>query len=154
MPLTNGFKKKGGIMDSLENFLTTFNQLDKKNLSLLETIYHPDIRFIDPAHSLQGLPALKQYFFSLYENVRSIRFAFDTPMQSDSQAFVTWTLHMHHPRLAKGRPVAVKGCSCLTFASDGRVIRHRDYFDLGAMIYEHLPLVGGIIKTIKKRLGS
>jgi hypothetical protein len=149
-----GDEKKGGIMNPLDTFLNTFNQLDKNNLSLLETIYHPDIRFIDPAHSLEGLPALKQYFFSLYENVRSIRFAFDTPMQSGSQAFVTWTLHMNHPRLAKGRPVAMQGCSCLTFASDGRVIRHRDYFDLGAMIYEHLPLVGGIIKTIKKRLGS
>jgi hypothetical protein len=48
-------------------------------------------------------------------------------MQSGTQAFVTWTLHMNHPRLSKGRPIAVEGCSCLTFASDGRiVIREND----------------------------
>ena len=141
-------------MDPLDNFLTTFNRLDRNNLSLLDNIYHPDICFIDPAHTLDGLPALKQYFASLYENVRSIRFAFDAPMQSGRRAVVTWTLHMTHPRLAKGRPVAVQGCSCLTFAPDDRVTGHRDYFDLGAMIYEHLPLVGGLIRTVKKRLGS
>lgn len=139
-------------MESLNTFLTTFNQLDKTRLDLLDTLYHPDILFTDPAHTLDGLPALKQYFASLYDNVRFVRFIFDTQMQSGDQAFVTWTMEMSHPRLAKGRPVAVNGCSHLVFASDGRVIRHRDYFDLGAMIYEHLPLLGGLITTIKKRL--
>jgi hypothetical protein len=141
-------------MDPLDTFLTTFNRLDKHNLSLLETMYHPDICFEDPAHSLNGLPALKDYFASLYENVRSIGFTFISRMQSGDQAFVTWTMQMSHPRLAKGRPVSIKGCSCLTFSPDGRVIGHRDFFDLGAMIYEHLPLLGGLIRTVKKRLGS
>lgn len=139
-------------MESLNTFLTTFNQLDKTRLDLLDTLYHPDIRFTDPAHTVDGLPALKQYFASMYDNVRFVRFTFDTRMQSGDQAFVTWTMEMSHPRLAKGRPVTVNGCSHLVFASDGRVIRHRDYFDLGAMIYEHLPLLGGLITTIKKRL--
>jgi hypothetical protein len=141
-------------MDPLHTFLTTFNQLDKTSLNLLDSIYHPDIRFTDPAHTLEGLPALKRYFRSLYGNVRFVRFDFGTRMQSEDQAFVTWTMEMSHPRLAKGRTVAVEGCSVLTFASDGRVTIHRDYFDLGAMIYEHLPLAGGLIRTVKKRLGA
>ncbi len=141
-------------MEHLDTFLDTFNQLDKTSLNLLDTLYHSEICFIDPAHTLEGLPALKRYFTSLYDNVRSIRFAFDARMQSGNQAFVTWTMEISHPRLAKGQPVTVDGCSHLTFAPDGRVIRHRDYFDLGAMIYEHLPLMGGLIRTVKKRLGS
>ncbi len=140
-------------MNHLDTFLDTFNQLDKTSLNLLDTLYHSDICFIDPAHTLNGLPALKCYFTSLYKNVRSIRFAFDARMQSGGQAFVTWTMEISHPRLAKGKPVAVDGCSHLTFARDGRVIRHRDYFDLGAMIYEHLPLMGGLIRTVKTRIG-
>ncbi len=65
-------------MDLLDTFLDSFNRLDSASLNLLETIYHPDICFTDPAHTLEGLPALEQYFASLYENVRSIRFIFDT----------------------------------------------------------------------------
>jgi hypothetical protein len=141
-------------MDPLDTFLDSFNRLDSTRLDLLDTIYHPDICFTDPAHSLEGLPALKQYFASLYENVRSVRFTFDTRMKSGDQAFVTWTMELSHPRLAKGRTVRVDGCSHLTFAPDSRVTVHRDYFDLGAMVYEHLPVVGGLIQTVKKRLGS
>jgi len=141
-------------MDTLNTFLTIFNQLDKTSLNRLDTIYHPDICFTDPAHTLEGLPALKDYFAALYENVRSIRFIFDARMMTGNQAFVTWTMALSHPRLAGGRTVSVDGCSHLTFGSDGRVTVHRDYFDLGAMVYEHLPVVGGLIRTVKKRLGS
>lgn len=141
-------------MDRLDTFLESFNRLDSTRLDLLDKIYHPDICFTDPAHTLEGLPALKQYFASLYENVRSVRFIFDTRMMSGDKAFVTWTMKLSHPRLSKGRTISVDGCSHLGFAPDGRVMFHRDYFDLGAMIYEHLPVVGGLIRTAKKRLGT
>ncbi|MFN2356691.1 MAG: nuclear transport factor 2 family protein [Desulfotignum sp.] len=141
-------------MEPLQQFIKTFNRLDKNNLALLDQIYHHEIHFEDPAHTLDGIDSLKQYFSVLYENIQSIHFDFNTHLQSGSQAFMTWTMHYSHPRLAKGRPITVDGCSCLFFAPDGRVIDHRDYFDLGAMVYEHIPVLGNIIQTIKKRLGS
>jgi len=141
-------------MEPIRKFMETYNQLDKTNLALLDTIYHPRIHFADPAHSLDGLNSLKLYFTALYENVRSIRFEFHAHLENSSQAFLTWTMHFSHARLAKGRSIAVSGCSRLEFAAEGKVIYHRDYFDLGAMLYEHIPLLGGIIKTIKQRLGS
>jgi hypothetical protein len=90
----------------------------------------------------------------MYENVRSIRFDFHDRLENSSQAFLTWTMHFSHPRLAKGRSIAVSGCSQLAFAPDGKVIHHRDYFDLGEMVYEHVPVLGSLVKTIKKRLGA
>ncbi|HDY7901818.1 TPA: nuclear transport factor 2 family protein, partial [Vibrio vulnificus] len=53
----------------------------------------------------------------------------------------------------KGACVEVKGVSHLKFEA-GKVIYHRDYFDLGEMLYENLPLLGGIIRAIKQRLGQ
>jgi hypothetical protein len=44
--------------------------------------------------------------------------------------------------------------SYLQFDKAGKVRYHRDYFDLGAMLYEHLPLLGSLVKTIKRRLGT
>lgn len=140
-------------MEPLDKFMETYNQLDKTNLALLDTIYHPEIQFSDPAHSLEGIISLKQYFTALYQNVRSIHFTFHTHLETDGQAFLTWTMHFSHPRLAKGRSIAVSGCSRLEFAADGKVRYHRDYFDLGAMVYEHVPVLGSLVKTIKKRLG-
>jgi len=36
---------------------------------------------------------------------------------------------------------------------DNRVIRHHDLFDAGAMLYEHLPVMGWAIHKVKERLG-
>ncbi|MCA1793719.1 MAG: nuclear transport factor 2 family protein [Desulfobacteraceae bacterium] len=102
-------------MEPLQQFIKTFNRLDKNNLALLDQIYHHEIHFEDPAHTLDGIDSLKQYFSVLYENIQSIHFDFNTHLQSGSQAFMTWTMHYSHPRLAKGRPITVDGCSCLFF---------------------------------------
>ncbi|MEL7287824.1 MAG: nuclear transport factor 2 family protein, partial [Pseudomonadota bacterium] len=64
-----------------------------------------------------------------------------------------WTMDLQHPKLQKGAPISVNGVSHLKFR-DGQVIYHRDYFDLGEMLYENLPLLGSVVRTIKQRLGQ
>ena len=55
-----------------------------------------------------------------------------------------------HKRLNSAQPIQVQGHSLLKMADD-KVIYHRDYVDLGAMLYEHIPLLGKVIRTIKAR---
>ena len=73
--------------------------------------------------------------------------------QVNDNGFLTWTMTLEHPKLQKGKTICVNGVSHLKFR-DGQVIYHRDYFDLGEMLYENLPLLGSVIKAIKQRLGS
>lgn len=141
-------------MTPLETFKAAFQQLDKDHLELLDRMYAEDIKFIDPAHSLTGLDEVKNYFSKLYQNVDSITFVFDNELVSEHQATLEWTMNFTHPRLANNRKITVSGCSWLKFSEDGKVIYHRDFFDLGAMLYEHIPLLGRIINKIRQGLGS
>ncbi|MFO7576669.1 MAG: nuclear transport factor 2 family protein [Pelovirga sp.] len=136
---------------SLDNFLSTYQRLGRDNLELLEQIYSADIQFVDPAHSVAGLPELKAYFVELYANVTEIRFEFHSQYRVGDQVFVEWWMSLRHPRLARGRLVRVPGISCLHFTASGLVDRHRDYFDLGALLYEQLPVLGGLVRAIKRR---
>ncbi|WP_302139658.1 nuclear transport factor 2 family protein [Halomonas alkalicola] len=136
----------------LEAFCAFFNKLDKSCTKDLYEFYTPDVLFIDPLHRIEGARALERYFATLYENVTACRFDFHERQRSGDQAFATWTMHLTHPRLDGGREIRVSGCSHLTFAADGRVARHQDYFDAGAMLYERLPLLGGAIRLVKRRL--
>ena len=43
------------------------------------------------------------------------------------------------------------GASHLRLA-DNRIAYQRDYYDLGAMLYEHIPLLGGAVRAVKARL--
>ncbi|GAA4898524.1 nuclear transport factor 2 family protein [Ferrimonas pelagia] len=139
--------------DLMTRFIEIYQQLDRDNLALLAQIYHPLIRFEDPAHRIEGLPALERYFAQLYAEILSCRFEIHQQMSDDDQAFVQWTMHFAHPRLAQGRMRTVAGITRLTFA-DGLIISHRDYFDLGEMLYEAVPLLGSAVRFVKARLGQ
>ncbi|MCZ4371026.1 nuclear transport factor 2 family protein [Vibrio diazotrophicus] len=130
-----------------------YQQLNKDNLHLLPEVYHKHVVFEDAAHRIEGLEALQSYFANLYENVERCEFSIAEQHQSNDNGFITWTMHLQHPKLSGGNPIDVNGMSHLKFA-DGKVISHRDYFDLGEMLYEHIPLLGGIIRSIKRRLGQ
>jgi hypothetical protein len=136
---------------ALERFFHAYQRLNRDNLDLLGEIYSEDIRFSDPAHSLNGLPALREYFAELYANVEHITFDFSSPRVCNDQVFVQWVMRLSHPRLNRGKVFEVPGISCLHFADDGRVDEHRDYFDLGALLYEQLPLLGTLVRAVKRR---
>ncbi|MDT8894811.1 nuclear transport factor 2 family protein [Halomonas sp. I1] len=140
----------------LAEFCDVFHKLDKHCTNKLYKAYTDDIEFRDPLHRITGITALQQYFSALYENVTECRFTFHEGQRLGDDAFLVWTMSLKHPRLAGGKRIDVEGCSRLVFADDasGRVCRHRDYFDVGELLYEHLPLLGPTIRLIKRRAGD
>ncbi|SFU91691.1 nuclear transport factor 2 family protein [Halomonas korlensis] len=139
----------------LQAFCAFFNNLDKSCTENLDKVYTEDVAFDDPIHHFDGITSLEAYYRSLYDNVTSCHFDFHQSQRQGDDAFVTWTMQLVHPRLDGGKPVEVDGCSHLRFAADGsgRVAQHRDYFDVGALLYERLPVLGRVVKGIKQRLG-
>ena len=140
------------MSDFLPRFAERFAALDADGLDRRAELYSEDIRFRDPLHTVQGLPALRDYFAALYANVRELRFDFHGfEPSADGTGYLRWTLRYRHPRLRGGAPIEVEGCSYLRW-SQGRVYLHRDYFDAGALLYEHLPVLGTLIGWLKRRL--
>ena len=132
----------------LAQFVNIYQQLSTDNLALLHDIYAEDITFIDPMHHIQGFEKLEQYFASLYTNLTSCEFHIEDVFYQDSSAAIYWTMRYCHPKLNKGKPVTVQGHSKLS-GRGNKVVYHRDYLDLGAMIYENIPVVGGVVRFIK-----
>jgi len=140
--------------EPLTRFIDLYQQLDRQQLHRLPEVYAEQVTFIDPAHRIDGLAALTHYFAALYQRLGYCRFAIGSQQQQGKHAWLGWTMTFSHPRLRGGEPVTVEGATCLEFDEAGKVCLHRDYFDLGAMLYEQLPLLGPLVRTIKGRLGS
>ncbi|MFT0521316.1 nuclear transport factor 2 family protein [Pseudomonas faucium] len=135
----------------LQRFVERFATLDTHNLEVLGDLYSADVAFRDPLHQIDGLPALRAYFAQLYANVSEVQYHFEgTDELEPGHGYIRWTLHYRHPRLAGGRRISLQGCSHLRWHE--RVYFHQDYFDAGALLYEHLPLMGGAIRWLKGRL--
>ncbi|MDD2133680.1 nuclear transport factor 2 family protein [Pseudomonas kurunegalensis] len=135
----------------LQYFAERFATLDSHNLDLLNDLYSEDVAFRDPLHQLTGLRALRAYFAQLYAKVPDVHYRFEGIDELEpGHGYIRWTLHYRHPQLARGQLISLQGCSHLRWQE--RVHFHQDYFDAGALLYEHVPVMGSVIRWLKGRL--
>lgn len=140
--------KKGG--DVYEQFRFLYQQ-DHLNATQLAAIYAPEVTFRDPVHTLHGLPALTAYFAGLGKNLNTCRFEFVDELVTPQQVHITWNMRFSHRSIAGGREQCLRGMTLIRI-SDNRIVYHEDCYDVGAMLYEHLPLLGRAVQAIKARL--
>lgn len=136
----------------VDEFVQFYESLGAQSTVDLTPVYADNVEFIDPVHRMQGLPALDHYFNELMTNVASLEFRITEKDVSEEQAFLQWIMSYQHPKLAGGQAIDVAGISHIRF--DEKIFYHRDYYDLGEMLYEHIPLYGWITRRLKARLAG
>ena len=135
----------------VDEFKERFKNLLVTDLSRLDEIYHNDVVFRDPVHEIRGLVGLEDYFYSLCIDLKECRFEFLDEVVDDHAAYIKWVMHFEHPKLGK-RIITVRGVSHLQVGD--KITFHEDCYDMGAMIYEQLPVIGGLTRWLKNRLTS
>ena len=148
--MTRPASHPAGAAPLLARFLQVYQELRHDTLQLLDEVYAQDIVFQDPLHRVEGLAELRRYFERMYQGVEEIRFDFGSVLQSGDEAMLTWTMHLRHRRLRPGEALELPGATHLRWA--GKVHYHRDYFDAGALLYERLPVLGGVVRAIRRRV--
>ncbi|MTD26713.1 nuclear transport factor 2 family protein [Erwinia sorbitola] len=136
---------------ALQQLVTFYQTLNSDRLSMLAQIYHTDICLSDPVGEHRGLAVVENYFASLLKNMRYCRFVVTLTREFETDALLLWRMEYAHPSLQRGADQTLEGSSYLQFR-DNKVAFQRDYYDMGAMLYEKLPLLGSAINLIKKRL--
>jgi len=141
------------MSDFLHDFARRFADLDAGNLHRLGELYADEVHFTDPLHEVIGLKALQDYFAALYANVEQLDFEFiGFDHVRDGEGYLRWVMSYRHPNLKRGQLISLEGCSLLRWNAEGKVERHRDFFDAGALLYEHVPLLGMLIRWLQRRL--
>jgi ketosteroid isomerase-like protein len=135
-------------LSRLDALLDWYRQLTPASLSRLPEFYTDDAFFKDPFHELQSREQLRHLYSEMFRTLEQPRFEILNTVREGHQAFLIWdmTFSVH------GRPMHIHGSSHLVFAEDGRVSAHHDYWDAAEEIYEKLPALGWLIRTIKKRI--
>ncbi|RUO79251.1 nuclear transport factor 2 family protein [Pseudidiomarina taiwanensis] len=128
-----------------------YQDFSMASLASLPAIYAAEVEFVDPVHVTHGLDNLHSYFANTMQNVTHCTFTFSQITESDDGAFLVWEMVFKHPKMKGGKAISVPGVSQLKY-QDGKVSWQRDYYDMGAMIYENIPVIGKVVKSIKQRL--
>lgn len=133
----------------LQQVIRFFEQIDVSNVSQLEQIYTPEAFFKDPFNEVQGIAAIIRIFRHMFDQVDSPRFIVTHSMLSGDQAFLTWDFLFRMKRFSADEQ-CIRGATHVRFAPDGRICFHRDYWDAAEELYEKLPVLGSLMRTLKR----
>lgn len=137
-----------------ENLATFFETLSPQSVAQLHTIYDAQARFKDPFNEVQGLPEIERIFQHMYVALDQPHFVVTGQVVDGAQAFLTWEFRFRFKRFDTTTMQAVRGASHVVFNEQGLVTMHRDYWDAAEELYEKLPVVGGVMRWLKKRANT
>ncbi len=139
---------------AIENIVMFFETLTPQSVSRLGEFYTDDAWFKDPFNEVRGLTEVQRVFRHMYVVLQEPRFVITSRVVDGDQCFLTWNFHFRFRKFSPGVAQTVRGASHLKLCADGRIRFHRDYWDAAEELYEKLPVVGGLMRWLKKRANS
>jgi hypothetical protein len=128
-----------------------FEGIGPQDVGRIGEVYAPGAWFKDPFNEVSGVAAIERIFAHMFEQVDAPRFVVrDTVAQGDA-ALLVWDFEFAFRRPLPAGPRCIRGCSHLKFDAQGRVAYHRDYWDAAEELYEKLPMLGGLMRFLRRR---
>lgn len=123
-----------------------YRQLSPDTLPEIRHYYREDARFRDPFNRLDRRDAVEALFARMFRTLDNPVFRFTGAVEQGQQAFLLWTFEFR----LRGRNWCIEGSTHLEFDAHGQVILHRDYWDAAEELYEKLPVIGFLLRQLKK----
>lgn len=128
-----------------------FETLTPQSLEELPRHYAADCHFRDPFNDVRGRDAVAAIFRHMFAALEGPRFVVRERVAEGPRVLLTWDFEF---RFRSFRPDVVQrihGASLITFDGAGLVAVHRDYWDAAEELYEKLPVVGALMRLLKRK---
>lgn len=139
---------------ALKRVVYFFEHLQAADVAHLAYIYTADAFFKDPFNEVQGVSEIARIFTHMFDALDAPRFVITQQVQQGAQCFVTWDFLFAMPRLNGGQTITIRGASHIVLCEEQdrwRVAVHRDYWDAAEELYEKLPVLGSLMRWLKRR---
>ena len=140
--------------EAVTRVVALFETLTPTSVATLPAFYAADARFKDPFNDVRGIAAITAIFAHMFEALEGPHFVVRERIVQGQQCFLTWEFRFRFRRFKQGEEQVILGGSHLVFDDTGLVTLHRDYWDAAEELYEKLPVVGGVMRWLKKRANS
>ena len=130
----------------ISDFIKLISTFDSDSLRDLPKIYSPTIEFEDPINTVQGLDNLYLMFEDLLKVFSEIEIQVKETSSTDHTAFVRWLMTYRFRK----KKYSIDGVTHLKFDSSGLICKHKDYWDASFPLYGTFPLLGSLMRGIKK----
>ncbi|TAG79135.1 MAG: nuclear transport factor 2 family protein [Burkholderiales bacterium] len=141
------------MSNRLQRVATFYETLTEATLGELRALYAREAYFKDPFNEVRDVEAIHMIFTHMFVSLHDPRFVIQSQIEQADEAFLTWEFRFRIKRFKPETTQVIRGASHLRFDAEDRVCFHRDYWDAAEELYEKLPVVGALMRYLKKRVG-
>jgi len=120
----------------------------------VEQVYAREAWLYDTLVLHHGIKEIKPYFIKTAERAAGVRVEVLDILRSGHDFYLKWSMDIDWSSFKKGKTTRSYGMSHLRFNDTGQVIMHYDFWDSTNGFFEHLPLIGSVIRWIKRKVAA
>ncbi len=137
---------------ALARIVAFFEHITPSDVARIGEIYAADAYFRDPFNEVRGTDAIARLYTHMFEQLDDCRFVITETVAAGESAFLIWDFTFRIRRWRPRRVLAIHGTSHIKLTADGKVGYHRDYWDAAEELYAKLPLIGPVLRFLRRSL--
>jgi steroid Delta-isomerase len=151
-PAMPSIERQHGADDALGRVIAFFEHMSAADLPRLGEIYAANAYFRDPFNEVRGLAAIARIYGAMFAALADCRFRIVDTVADARGVLLTWDFTFRIRRWKPDVVQTIHGATHLKLDASGRIAYHRDYWDAADELYAKLPVIGGLMRYLKRRL--
>ena len=131
-----------------------FTRLSPERIARLGEIYAADARFVDPFNDVRGLAEIQEVFRHMYRTLDTPCFDVRECIEQGEHCVLLWDFSFRFRTTRKGATQSLPGATHLKLDASGLILLHTDYWDPAQGIYEKLPVLGILMRALRRHAAS
>jgi hypothetical protein len=132
-------------MNCIENYCEFFSSLTSDfDDELFEQYFASDSLFQDPFQHVQGRKKIIAVFRHMFKTLENPRFVIKESLLNENSGYIRWEFFYNSK--------SFEGMSHVVFDENALVTSHIDYWDAASNVYEHIPILGSLLRLIKTKI--
>ena len=148
--LEEGSEEERRAIERFQSLLSDFKAPDFSER--IPEVYADELFFNDTIKTLYGAEDLQAYLTETAEAIDKGTVEFLDVVTSNGNYYFRWQMTIRFKKLARGEEKRSVGMSHIRFDADGKVVLHQDFWDSTAGLFEHVPALGWMLRSVKSRL--
>jgi hypothetical protein len=149
-PLEEGSEAERQAIARFQSLLRDFKAPDFSER--IPEVYAEELFFNDTIKTLHGADELQEYLAETAEAIDKGTVEFLDVVTSNGNYYFRWEMTLRFKKLARGEDKRSVGMSHIRFDATGKVVLHQDFWDSTGGLFEHVPALGWMLRSVKSRL--
>jgi hypothetical protein len=138
--------------ETISTFTEFLSELGSKKTGVRAgQLYASELHFSDALMMTRDHDRVVEHFQGLVDAGTAVQVEILQTLISEADVYLIWSMQAEFTPVRQSVVSDTIGVTHLRFNEAGRVVLHQDFWDTGLGFYQHIPVLGRVVKSINRR---